>query len=829
MSASARTPSASAVVAELHRRHATEVRSYVLELWAGDEARTEASVAAFWREWAPPPGSADEILRETVFAGARRQAMAEQRRQGGAATEPEDGGEPDAPDAAVQVAARFRRLTSKQQEMVRLHLRHRFGPDECAEITELSAANAEQLLHTAISRLNGKGADDARLVALALSGATGDQLERESPEARTRIAELRLTVEVTRQVLTRGIDTYRPRKRAGRRRGPWLLLAVTGVVVASAAVWWWRARPAPANAEAETQEVQGSARVALRRAEREKNTGAATEGGGLASALSGAKPTPVATAPKIRESVSASESASVAALPSAARPRTESKAPSGAVERSSTMPTVAAEAAAASEPATPSATGATVAAEFSREPTSEAAGPLPAPSRAVQQRALVEARSAALKSGPLDTAPIAALRRALGAAHWPAAQDVRVADLVNQFPAAEKIPVAAGEPFATRVEASDAPWDPARRLVRVTVQARDDAPLAREAATVILLLDVSGSMAAPNRLPLVQEAVAALLRRLRPEDRIGVVTYAGESTVLLPPTQLTDEAGVRAAINALEAKGRTNGGAGLRQAFAMAAGETDAERKRVVILCTDGDFNMGETTEAQLGALIDTQRERGVKLAIFGFGRADRIDPRLEALAARAQGGSGYVNTRAEAEQALVAQLDTLFAPVATTLAATVEFDPAHVATVRALGEATSQPAERGREFAVAQRASVLPGETITALFEVELAQGAPADGDAWRVRLAADLPARAGQPGQYDGHSSGALEAKDFAAASVDFRFAAAAAAFGEALQAGPETGAARLEECGRWARAALGEDAGGYRAEFLRMVEQARRASGN
>jgi len=864
LSASARPPSASAVVAELQSRHATEVRSYIQELCGGDATRAEAVLAVFWREWTPPPGSANEIPREYVFAGARRQAMVEQRRAGAAEREADEVESDEAKDASARVAGRFRRLTAKQQEVVRLHLLHRFSVDEIAEITELSPGGTAQLLHTACGRLNGSANEEARLAQLALSGASGEQLAGESSEDRARVAELRLTIEVTRQVLARGLEAYRTRPSSSRRGlGRWVFALGGAAVLLALGVWWWL-QPAREDAAGGRFESEGSARVALRRTENveEAHTSGVGETGSRGVAQGGVADTrrlkrspstrPVATEQKPPDATTQTHASTASsarqaepitgvvtgavakgepeARPEGATELTQNNEPSASAEghreERRHADAVAREVAQATQPAAAPA-----------EKIQDGVAPVPpvattpgeiAASAAVRREPSVlrKMKSPTLKAGRVDTAPIAALRKALGASRWPAPQEVSVAALVDAFPPNPEPRASEEAPFTTRVESSEVPWKPGSQLVRVTLRAREDAPVARAPATVILLLDVSGSMDAPNRLPLVQEAVAGLLRRLRQEDRVGVVTYAGESRVLLPPAPLRDEQAVRRAVESLEAKGRTNGGAGLREAFALAESDGRAHGNHVVILCTDGDFNMGETTEEQLGALIDRHREAGVKLAIFGFGRAARIDARLEALAARARGGSGYVNTRAEAEQALVGQLDALFAPVATQLGATVEFDPSRVAKVRALDADEAVANADGLEFAVAQRERVLPGETVSALFEVELQPDAAMKGGAWRVRFSCDLPEQNGQA-PYAGATEGELDGKKFEEASVDFRFAAAVSRFGEALRAGPQLGADRLDEIERWARAALGEDAGGYRAEFLRLIEQARRVS--
>lgn len=808
-----------AVVAELQSRHATEVRSYVRALWDGDDARAAKSLAAFWREWMPPPGVADEIPREYVFAGARQHVVAEQRGAGISVTESdrEDAGAEESSDPSVRMAARFRRLTAKQQEMVRLHLHHRFDFDEIAEITELPASTAAQLLHTALSRLNGSGHDDARTLQLALEGASGDRLASESSDTRTRVAELRLTIEVVRQVLARGPETFRPRQRIARRRTTrWIAAAVGTIALVVATIAWLNRETAPETDVAPVP-ARGQSRVAVGHAPGE-------------APPSTVRPNSETTNDPARTDrpTTARRNPQPASTPT---PGTVSPARATGTAQSTGAPLHAtfdsASDATAEHTAPPTASAGTslrATAAKSQGETGPVAREQAQPREAPMERAGTASR---LLADHVDTAPITALRKALGASRWPERHEVNVAALLATVPPAARAPRSNSPPFSAQIESSESPWHPERRLVRVALRAREHVPATRARATVILLLDASGSMDAPNRLPLVQAAVAGLLRRLQPQDRVGVVTYAGDSRVLLPPAALTDERAVRDAINSLEAKGRTNGGAGLREAFRLAANDRAAGGEHVVILCTDGDFNMGETSEAELGALIDQHRDDNVRLAIFGFGRPNRIDARLESLAARARGGSGYVNTTAEAEQALVSQLDALFAPVAEKLEATIEFDPARVARFRQLGDGEMRPVGPGAEVTFASRERVLPGEVLSAVFEIEpMATAAHETVDA-RVRVVCFAAEESRDKTPYYGVWPGRVGEMPFASAGIDFRFAAATAAFAEALQAGPETGAPQLDEIERWARGAVGEDEGGYRAELLAMIEQARRAA--
>jgi Ca-activated chloride channel family protein len=427
----------------------------------------------------------------------------------------------------------------------------------------------------------------------------------------------------------------------------------------------------------------------------------------------------------------------------------------------------------------------------------------------------------------VDASPAVRIQRVLGRGQWPKPSDVRVEAMVNYFSPSPAKPKEPGL-FDATLESAEAPWDPTHRLVRVVLQGREIASTPRLPACVVFLVDVSGSMEAPNRLPLVQESLRRLLRRLQPEDRVGIVTYAGESQLTLAPTPVAQGGAILAALSRLQAGGETNGGVGLELAYELAASQADPAGLNAIILCTDGGFNAGSTSTEDLSRIIDRYADAPVTLGVFGFGRGTRIDGRLEALAIRGRGHSGYVNTLRDAEQVLAGQINGLLAPLARDVRVEVEFNPALVRGYRVLGYDGEEPpradATRGNTGE-----TVLPGHTLTALYEVEPAPaGTPAPPGAGSpmltLRVGYAYPeGRARQAAEFALVDHGAT----FAEAGTDFRFAAAVAAFGMALREGPEKGAAALDRIEAWGKEALGDDTGGYRREFLQLVAEARMAA--
>jgi Ca-activated chloride channel family protein len=320
-----------------------------------------------------------------------------------------------------------------------------------------------------------------------------------------------------------------------------------------------------------------------------------------------------------------------------------------------------------------------------------------------------------------------------------------------------------------------------------------------------------------------------LLLRLRPDDRVAIVTYAGESQLLLPSTPVAESARIRHVLGALHAGGQTNGGAGIELAYVIAqAGFVEGGANRV-ILCTDGDFNVGVTDADVLSKLAAEKAKAQLTLSVFGFGRGYRIDARLEALAAQGGGHSGYVSTRREAERALAEEVDGLFAPIARDVKLAVAFNPAVVASYRLIGyEPGDRPAlgETPRPDAAAVIGS---GHTLTALYEIIPAAGAAPGANATRRAPWLNFHVDYQEPAGNARHQLAfPLEQPggEFSAASSEFKFAAAVAAFGLILSDSPLKGTSTLAQVAAWAEAGRGDDPGGYRSEFIALVRAAEKA---
>jgi Ca-activated chloride channel family protein len=450
-------------------------------------------------------------------------------------------------------------------------------------------------------------------------------------------------------------------------------------------------------------------------------------------------------------------------------------------------------------------------------------------------------------SADVDTASYANVRRFLDSGRLPPPDAVRIEELLNYFPY-RYAPPAGDAPFAASMEVADAPWAPAHRLVRIGLKGREVAAAERGAANLVFLLDVSGSMEAPNKLPLVKESMRLLLGRLRPDDHVAIVTYAGASGLALPSTPASHTRDIVAALDRLTPEGSTNGAMGIQLAYDIAKANFVRGGVNRVILCTDGDFNVGVSDDGGLHRLITEKAKSGVFLTALGFGMGNYQDAKLQQLADAGNGNYGYIDTRREAEKLLVEQVSGTLVTIAKDVKLQVEFNPAQVASYRLIGyEKRALKKEDFNNDAV-DAGEIGAGHTVTALYEV-VPVGAPdaanASGpavDALKYQPVSNpssdlrtsnserelltLKVRYKEP---DGDVSRKLEfplvdrGERFADASDDFQFAAAVAGFGMILRDSPHKGSATYASVTAWAQHGLAADPGGYRAGFVGLVHRA------
>ena len=438
----------------------------------------------------------------------------------------------------------------------------------------------------------------------------------------------------------------------------------------------------------------------------------------------------------------------------------------------------------------------------------------------------------------VDTASYANVRRFLRDGLLPPADAVRIEELINYFDYRYPEP-ATGDPFGIVTEMSDCPWAPTHQLVHIGLRSPAVATADLPPNNLVFLLDVSGSMASANKLPLLKRAFALLVAKLRPQDQISIVVYAGAAGTVLPPTSGSQKARVIASLSQLEAGGSTAGGDGIRRAYALARESFMEAGNNRVILATDGDFNVGVSSEGELIDLIEEERDAGVYLTVLAFGTGNLQDSKMEQLADHGNGNYAYIDNLLEARRVLVEQMGATLLTVAKDVKLQVEFNPVHVKGYRLLGYENRRLRDEEFNDDTRDAGDLGAGHSVTALYEVIPAYSdEPVPGaDPLRYQqttLSPDVAAsevltvklRYKRPEESESRLLARTlmtPADDDAGPSTAFRFAAAVTEFGMLLRDSPYQGDAAYERVYERAREALGEDAGGRRSELLSLVRTA------
>ena len=460
----------------------------------------------------------------------------------------------------------------------------------------------------------------------------------------------------------------------------------------------------------------------------------------------------------------------------------------------------------------------------------------------------------------VDTASYSIMRAYLGTGRLPPPDAVRLEEFVNYFPYQDRAPDDPADPFAVTVEVADCPWQPGNRLARIGLKARPIDLDKRPPSNLVFLVDVSGSMDAENRLPLVKASLKLLVNRLGENDRVAVVAYAGASGLVLDSTSAVNKAAIVGALDRLGAGGSTNGAGGIRQAYDVAAAHFIKGGTNRVVVCTDGDWNVGTTSTEALVQLIEQKRATGVFLSVLGFGMGNLRDEMMVKLAGKGNGNYAYIDTLREANKALVEQVGGTLVTVAKDVKIQVEFNPAAVKAYRLLGY--EKRALAAKDFAddTKDAGEMGAGHVVTALYELVPVGAVPAlvaaGPDPEKLKYQANPTLSNAAPVAAAAKADGASAAEAFtvkmrhkrpdgdvsqlrevpvanttkpvAAASEDFRFSAAVAGFAMLLRDSPHKGAATFGGVQALADGARTHDPGAYRAEFGELVRKARGVSG-
>ncbi len=437
----------------------------------------------------------------------------------------------------------------------------------------------------------------------------------------------------------------------------------------------------------------------------------------------------------------------------------------------------------------------------------------------------------------VDTASYSNTRRFIRDGQLPPPDAVRIEELVNYFEYDYPQPRGA-DPFSVTTEVAPCPWNADHRLVHVGLQGKHVAAKEVPPRNLVFLLDVSGSMNDSDKLPLLKRGMHMLADQIREQDRVSIVVYAGASGVVLDPT--SDRNTIKQALSRLEAGGSTNGGAGIELAYALATDSFVKGGINRVILATDGDFNVGTTSQGDLTRLIENKRKSGVFLSVLGFGRGNLKDSTMEQLADKGNGNYAYIDSGAEAHKVLVEQAGATLMTIAKDVKIQVEFNPGEVAAYRLVGYENRKLAHRDFNDDTKDAGEIGAGHTVTALYEVvPVGHGTAPEVDALKYQdEGGPLTAAAGNGElmnvklrykQPRGSVSKLLEVPvrdtdgSVADSSADFRFSAAVAEMGLLLRGSKWRGHATWSQVHELAQSAQGRDRNGRRAELLSLVRQA------
>ncbi|MEK6481240.1 von Willebrand factor type A domain-containing protein [Catalinimonas sp. 4WD22] len=437
----------------------------------------------------------------------------------------------------------------------------------------------------------------------------------------------------------------------------------------------------------------------------------------------------------------------------------------------------------------------------------------------------------------VDAASYSNIRRFIDQGQMPPKDAVRIEEMVNYFTYDYAQP-SDDTPFAIATELSACPWNEDHQLVHIGLEGKEIPTEDLPPSNLVFLIDVSGSMDAPNKLPLLKSAFHMLVNQMRPEDRVAIVVYAGAAGMVLPSTPASEKEKIMQALEQLQAGGSTAGGAGINLAYKIAKEHFQEEGNNRVILATDGDFNVGESSDAGMERLIEQKREDGVFLTVLGFGMGNYKDSKMEILADKGNGNYAYIDNIQEAKKVLVSEFGGTLFTIAKDVKLQVEFIPTKVKAYRLIGY--ENRALKNEDFNNDKKdaGELGSGHTVTAMYEIipadseeEVSSIDPLKYQEQKIKAGArnsdellTLKLRYKSP---KGRKSQLIEqplmdrAVRLDKSSDNFRFAAAVAGFGMLLRDSEHKGNLTYDAVATLAQDARGEDKEGYRQEFVRMVE--------
>jgi Ca-activated chloride channel homolog len=411
--------------------------------------------------------------------------------------------------------------------------------------------------------------------------------------------------------------------------------------------------------------------------------------------------------------------------------------------------------------------------------------------------------------------------------------------LVNYFP--YEYPEPNGNaPLSVSSEIADCPWAAGHQLMRIALRAKSIDKAKRERCNIVFLLDVSGSMQAPDKLPLVKSALNLLVGELKGDDRIAIAVYAGSSGLVLDSTPIAESKKILTALNKLEAGGSTNGGAGIQLAYQVAQANRVEGGVNRVILCTDGDFNVGISSDSALVDLVQDHAKKGVFLSVLGFGEGNLRDSTMEKIADKGNGNYAYIDSLLEAKKVLVQQMSGTLVTIAKDVKIQLDFNPSHIAAYRLLGYENRNLENEDFRDDKKDAGEIGAGHTVTAFYELvpagsdtkenknrspEFVDQKPSAASASSTMFTVNL--RYKQPDNEVGQEFQVRIATEASTkpASSDFRFASSVLAYGMLLRESQYAGQANWDWVISTAKENTGKDPNGLRAEFVQLAMSASR----
>ena len=444
----------------------------------------------------------------------------------------------------------------------------------------------------------------------------------------------------------------------------------------------------------------------------------------------------------------------------------------------------------------------------------------------------------------VDTASYGVMRRYLNDGTLPPRDSVRVEEYINYFNYAYDLPEAKGRPFKPSVSVFPSPWNEHTQIMHFGIKGFDIPPVERPGLNLVLLLDVSGSMNAENKLPLLKKSMRLLVDELDENDTVSIVVYAGAAGTVLDPTKGNEKAKILAALDKLSAGGSTAGAEGIRQAYQLAEANLKEDGVNRVMLATDGDFNVGISDPERLEDFVSEKRDTGIFLSVLGFGGSNYNDVMMQKMAQAGNGNAAYIDTLNEARKVLVDEVSSTMFPIAKDVKIQVEFNPTQVAEYRLIGYETRILDRTDFNNDKVDAGDIGSGHSVTALYEITPAGSAGQLSDPLRygdnsttgntdasdelafLRIRYKLP---------EEDTSKLIERavtkqdvlETLRAAPTDVQFATAVAGFGQMLDGGEHLKSFDYDTLIEMAQASKGDDPFGYRSEFIQLVRMAKSAA--